>query len=76
MSMLKEVVIAVGGVSRAAEICGVSPRAIYKWLSADLLPRTEYTGETRYAESLAKKAGPQFDPKNILAEASPKKLAA
>ena len=42
------------GASKVSEICGVSVRAVYKWRAANSLPRTEYTGETDYAERLAK----------------------
>ena len=44
MSALKESITRVGGVAKASAICGVSQRAIYKWIAADSLPRTEYSG--------------------------------
>lgn len=40
-------------VSVVADVCGVSQRAIYKWMNNGKLPRTEYTGETNYAEKIA-----------------------
>lgn len=40
-------------VSVVADVCGVSQRAIYKWINNGKLPRTEYTGETNYAEKIA-----------------------
>ncbi|AQZ96571.1 hypothetical protein BVH74_18245 [Halopseudomonas phragmitis] len=76
MSALKEVVAKAGGVSAAAGICGVSPRAVYKWLAADALPRTEYTGETSYAAVLAKAAGEPFSAEEILARGARRKAAA
>jgi hypothetical protein len=79
MSALRESIYKVGGVATASSICGVSQRAIYKWLTAGSLPRTEYTGETDYAARLAKAAaerGDPFDAAWLLAEAGPKKAAA
>ena len=64
MSPLKKSIDDAGGVPVVALACGKSPRAIYKWLTADSLPRTEYTGETRYAEriaALAEANGKPFD---------------
>ena len=71
MSALKESITKVGGVAKASAICGVSQRAIYKWLAAESLPRTEYSGETRYAHSLADASGGQFTAEWLLSEAVP-----
>jgi hypothetical protein len=76
MSALKESIDKVGGVAKASAICGVSQRAIYKWLAAAALPRTEYTGETCYAQILAEASGGEFTAEWLLAESSPKKTAA
>lgn len=79
MSPLKKSIEDAGGVPAVALACGKTPRAVYKWLSADCLPRTEYTGETRYAEriaALATEHGKPFEPAWLLAEAHPKKSAA
>lgn len=46
-----EDVIKTVRVSVVADVCGVSQRAIYKWMDNGKLPRTEYTGETNYAEN-------------------------
>lgn len=76
MSALKEAVQSVGGAKAAAKACGVSVRAIYKWIAADALPRTEYTGETDYVVRLAKAAdskGKPFDLDRLKAVASPRK---
>ncbi|MEN5312393.1 hypothetical protein [Pseudomonas koreensis] len=43
----------VGGLGAAAKICGRSYQALNKWRQAARLPRTEYTGETNYAQQLA-----------------------
>jgi hypothetical protein len=53
MNSLKEAINLIeGGVPKAADVCGVSVRAVYKWLDRNRLPRTEYTGETNYAKKL------------------------
>lgn len=41
------------GLARIAETCKVSREAARKWLSQGYLPRTEWTGETRYAQLIA-----------------------
>lgn len=79
MRPLKKTIDDAGGVPSVAMACGKTPRAIYKWLSADALPRTEYTGETNYAAKIAELAaarGRPFDPNWLLAEAHPNKSAA
>ncbi|MFI8394037.1 hypothetical protein ACIGEI_12510 [Pseudomonas sp. NPDC078863] len=79
MSPLKKSIDDAGGVPVVALACRKSPRAIYKWLTADCLPRTEYTGETRYAEriaALAEANGKPFDASWLLLEAKPNKTAA
>jgi S-adenosylmethionine/arginine decarboxylase-like enzyme len=43
-----------GGMKAVAALCGVSHVAVHKWLKNGRLPRTEYTGETRYAELIAR----------------------
>ncbi|PJG75570.1 hypothetical protein CVO79_05205, partial [Escherichia coli] len=47
-----EDVIKTVRVSVVSDVCGVSQRAIYKWINNGKLPRTEYTGETNYAEKI------------------------
>lgn len=65
---------AVGGIGAAAKVCGRSYQALSKWRSTSSLPRTEYTGETRYAFLLAEAgqlAGNDFDAQWLLEQASP-----
>ncbi|MDY7559929.1 hypothetical protein QN366_04995 [Pseudomonas sp. CCC3.2] len=79
MRPLKKSIDDAGGVPTVALACGKTPRAIYKWIVADALPRTEYTGETQYAKKISVLAGIKgkpFDPDWLLAEAHPKKSAA
>lgn len=42
----------VGGVGRLAQSLGVTYQAVRKWEGAGRLPRTELTGETRYAAEI------------------------
>lgn len=75
MHSLRDLFDRVGGMEAAAEACGVSVRALYKWSRRDSLPRTEYTGETQYAEALsalcsgvtADEIRKAFLPKNVAA---------
>ncbi len=53
MHSLRELFEKAGGIEACAKACGISSRALYKWASRNSLPRTEYTGETNYAEALA-----------------------
>ncbi|EFA4129594.1 DNA-binding protein [Escherichia coli] len=61
-----EDVIKTVRVSVVADVCGVSQRAIYKWMDNGKLPRTEYTGETNYAEKIAHASNGLFSADAIL----------
>lgn len=79
MCTLKGAIARAGGVPKAALICGVSVRAVYKWIAADVLPRTEYTGETSYLMLLSAAAairGAPFDATALKQELLPTKSAA
>lgn len=71
MEVLKESIKKAGGVVKAAKVCGVSQRAVYKWLTRGGLPRTEYTGETNYAEKLALASKGLFTAEWLLKESGP-----
>ncbi|EBE1690100.1 Cro/Cl family transcriptional regulator [Salmonella enterica] len=49
-----------------AKACGLTPRAIYKWIDGGTLPRTDYTGETKYAQKIACASGGLFTAQQIL----------
>ena len=55
-SALAFAIQAAGGISAAAKACDRSYQALNKWRLAARLPRTDYTGETDYAERLSKAA--------------------
>lgn len=40
------------GLRTIAELCGVRYQAVQQWIARGRLPRTEYTGETRYAVAI------------------------
>ncbi|WJY16333.1 Cro/Cl family transcriptional regulator [Pectobacteriaceae bacterium CE90] len=40
-------------VSVVANACGLTPKAVYKWIQRGSLPRTDFTGETCYAKKIA-----------------------
>ncbi|WP_188115151.1 hypothetical protein [Salinicola endophyticus] len=71
MSAIRFAVERVGGVSRCARICRVSPSAVCKWLRRDCLPRTEYTGETHHAQRMAMASEGAFSAVWLLANAKP-----
>lgn len=73
MNVLKASIEKIPGkIPAAAKACGVSVRAVYKWIDAGRLPRTDYTGETDYARRLARAAGGAFSPDWLLSETSQK----
>ncbi|ADZ92031.1 YdaS family helix-turn-helix protein [Marinomonas mediterranea] len=58
MRALKDLIKEVdGGVPAVAKACGVSSRAVYKWMKRGRLPRTDYSGETAYALRIEKLSG-------------------
>ncbi len=49
-----EKAIEIVGLTKLANLCGVSHQAIRKWEGLGRLPRTDWTGETRYSEIIEK----------------------
>lgn len=41
------------GLTKVANACEVTPAAVHRWKTRNRLPRTEWTGETAYAERIA-----------------------
>lgn len=64
MESLKSIIDSLG-VAKVANLCGISVRAVYKWRTSNSLPRTEYTGETRYSEILSQALENTVSPEEI-----------
>ncbi|HCB1445096.1 MULTISPECIES: hypothetical protein [Serratia] len=75
MNEVKKAIKAVGGPARAAEICDRSVTAIQKWQSKGCLPRTEYTGKTKYAEILASHSNGEVIASELLEKANPDRVS-
>lgn len=54
------------GITIVADRCGVSYQAASKWLKAGRLPRTEWTGETRYGEIIEAATNGQITQQQLL----------
>ena len=70
---------AAGGIGAAAKVCDRSYQALNKWRQAACLPRTDYTGETKYAVLLAtaaKRKGNAFEASWLLHACAPHRAAA
>lgn len=61
-----------GGVAAVANMINITNRAVYKWLSKNELPRTEYTGETQYAEIIEKGTNGKVSKSEFLKAGKPK----
>lgn len=72
---LKDVIKLVR-VSVVANICGLTPKAVYKWIERGSLPRTEFTGETDYAGKIAKASGGKYSAAEIRRISKQQKIAA
>lgn len=64
------------GVAEVAKACGVSERAVYKWLANGFLPKTEFFGKTSYAETIQSISNGKFKAKDLLALSQKKLLSA
>jgi hypothetical protein len=72
---LARVVRAIPGKQAGAgAACGVSTAQVGNWIKQKHLPRTEYTGETKYAKALADATNGRFTEEWILEEAHPLKV--
>ena len=63
------------GIPEVAKACGVSERAVYKWLKNGFLPKTEFFGKTQYAQTIEQISGGKFMANDLL-ELSRKNLLA
>lgn len=71
MNAMKIAFTAVGGRTKAANLLNRTYQAIKKMEDRGVLPRTEYTGETNYARTLAKNSNGQFTEEWLLKNANP-----
>lgn len=58
-----------------ASACGVSARAIYKWIDRGSLPRTDFTGETSYAQKISEVSAGKYSESEILDISKQKSVA-
>jgi len=58
--------ISITGLSPLAKGCTVSYQAVRRWEAANRLPRTELTGETNYAQRIAKLTGNKITRRQLL----------
>lgn len=72
MDNLNEPIKSVG-IPRVAKACGVSSRAVYKWLNNGFLPKTEFFGKTKYAQVIENISDGKYKASDLL-EISQKKL--
>ncbi|CAQ85660.1 MULTISPECIES: helix-turn-helix domain-containing protein [Photorhabdus] len=63
------------GVSHVATACGVTKKAVYKWLEKGSLPKTEFFEKTTYAITIEKISKGKYLAKDLL-EASKRNLLA
>lgn len=63
------------GIPEVAKACGVSERAVYKWLKNGFLPKTEFFGKTDYARTIERISHGRFQATELL-DLSRKKLLA
>lgn len=72
MKNLTDIINAVGGIPMASQICSITNTAIRKWVITNTLPRTEWTGETDYAQRLSDALGGKLSKAQILEIAHPR----
>lgn len=74
-----DAVTRAGGAIAVAKACKKTRQAVDKWVRSNQLPRTEYTGETDYAEriaDLARARGEEVNPSALRSSAAPGRSAA
>ncbi len=49
---LKYYIDLAGGAYKVADRLGLTHKSVYKWIDKDCLPHTEYSGTTKYAETI------------------------
>lgn len=74
MSALNQAIKCIG-VPQVASACGISQRAVYKWLKKGSLPRTEFYGKTSYANTIERLSKGRFIAEKLLDESRASLLA-
>lgn len=74
MNPVQQAISAAGGRTKASALLGISYVAIRKMAEKGVLPRTDYTGETNYAEILASNSNGTITREWLLDVANPKIL--
>ncbi len=64
---LKGYVKAAGGIREVSVACEVTYEAVRKWVAAGRLPRTDWTGETNYADLICNLALARHQDGNYIA---------
>ena len=54
--IIRTTIMKAGGPTKVGRAVGLTDVAVHKWMRKGMLPRTEHTGETRYAAVIAKLA--------------------
>lgn len=72
MNTVKEVIRDAGGVPVVAQAVQLSERSIYKWIEKNAFPRSEYTGESNYINTIAE-LSTKFSKEKILKIGMPKR---
>lgn len=75
MNPIQLAIDAVGGRTSAAALLGISYVAVRKMAEKGVLPRTDYTGETNYAQIFAEHSNGKLTKEWLLDKANPKHLA-
>lgn len=63
---------AFGSYNKMAKYLGLTQRGVNKWFHDGMPPRTEYTGETDYAERLSAAVGGEITPDELRPPRVPK----
>ena len=58
--------IALTSVAAVAEICGVSPQAVFRWRRWGHLPSTDFVGRTQYAAAIERLTDGQVTKADLL----------
>lgn len=73
---MQKAINAVGGRTKAASLLGISYVAVRKMEEKGALPRTDYTGETSYAQTLASNSNGLISRDWLMDKANPKNATA